>query len=126
MTNPEPEAETTTRPDAVPPVAAVPVFHPATVSPADENDGPLVTGAAELRQRLQQVRASFVDDPHGSVAAAADLAEEATGLLIAALRACHQRIGDSLKESDSSSDTEAMRAAFLRYQSLFNQIPGMA
>jgi redox-regulated HSP33 family molecular chaperone len=64
-----------------------------------------------------------VDDPRASAAEAARAVEEATGMLIAALRDRQQRIRDSWDSDDPSrGDTEDLRLAVLRYQSLFNRI----
>ena len=83
-----------------------------------------LTGADELRAGWQRIKAGFVDNPRGSVAEAAGVVEEATEMLVAALRARQQRIRDTWDSDGRSRDTEALRVALLGYQSLFNRIAG--
>ena len=93
--------------------------------PADGDDElPLLADADELRTGWQKVKAGFVDNPRGSVTEAANIVEEATAMLVAALRAQQDRIRDSWNDGPSGGDTESMRQALLTYQALFNRIAG--
>jgi hypothetical protein len=92
--------------------------------PVDADDGPLLTGAEELRVGWQRIKAGFVDNPRGSVAEAAAVVEEAAEMLAARLRARQQRIRESWEANGSGRDTEALRIALLHYQSLFDKMTG--
>jgi hypothetical protein len=140
MTQPEP-ADDFTRPQptfrpAIPaqpvPVQPVPI-KPVPIKPvpiktarasASNDEGPLLTDVAELRAGWQQIKARFVEDPHGSVAEAADVVAEAADKLAAALRASQQRIRDTWDADVLGRDTEVLRVALLRYQALFNHMTG--
>jgi hypothetical protein len=92
--------------------------------PADDDDElPLLANADELRAGWQKIKAGFVDNPRGSVTEAANVVEEATTMLVAALRSQQDRIRDSWDGGPSGrEDTESMRQALLTYQALFNRI----
>jgi len=94
--------------------------------PADDDDEmPLLADASELRAGWQKIKAGFVDNPRGSVTEAANVVEEATKMLVAALRAQQDKIRDSWDSDPSGGgDTESMRQALLTYQALFNRIAG--
>ena len=146
MTDTEPSGPEPTRPESVIqaiPLQAVPsqpepspAVPPQTVPsqaalfrerrrPADGDDElPLLADADELRTGWQKVKAGFVDNPRGSVTEAANIVEEATARLVAALRAQQDRIRDSWDDDPSGGDTESMRQALLTYQALFNRIAG--
>ena len=148
MTDSESSGPETTRPESVIqaiPLQAVPsqpapspAVPPQTVPsqaalfrerrrPADDDDEmPLLpgTGADELRTGWQKIKAGFVDNPRGSVTEAANVVEQATTMLVAALRAQQDRIRDSWDDGPSGGDTESMRQALLTYQALFNRIAG--
>ena len=104
------------------PVQTLPVQSQRTR--AETDDGPLLTGAEELRAGWQRIKAGFVDNPRGSVAEAAAVVEEAAEMLVARLRARQQRIRDSWEANGSGRDTEALRIALLHYQSLFDKMTG--
>jgi hypothetical protein len=130
MTQPEPDDDFT-RPQptfrpAVPvqPVPIQPVPIKTRRAPADNDEGPLLTDVAELRAGWQQIKARFVEDPHGSVAEAADVVQDAADKLAAALRARQQRIRDTWDADVLGRDTEVLRVALLRYQALFNHMTG--
>jgi hypothetical protein len=82
--------------------------------------GPLLADAEDLASSWSRLKAGFVDNPRGSVVAAADLVEDVTETLVAALRARQDRIRDSWDRD--SRDTESLRQALLTYQGLFNRI----
>jgi hypothetical protein len=90
----------------------------------DDDEGPLLPGAGELRAGWQRIKAGFVDNPRGSVTEAATVVEEATEMLVAALRARQGRIRDTWDGDGPSRDTEALRQALLTYQSFFKRITG--
>jgi predicted acyl esterase len=104
------------------PIQTVPIHRKRVQVEAD--DGPLLTGAEELRAGWQRIKAGFVDNPRGSVAEAAAVVEEAAEMLTARLRARQQRIRDSWEANGSGRDTEALRIALLHYQSLFDKMTG--
>ena len=126
--------------DTQPGSRAVPTFHPAapprsapsfsTVplqprrAPAGGDETPLVAATGELRAGWQRIKAGFVDNPRGSVAEAAGLVEEAAEMLIATLRERQQAIRDTWDGDGPASDTEDLRLALLRYQSLFDRLSG--
>jgi hypothetical protein len=90
-------------------------------------DGPLLPDAAQLRGNWQQVQASFVDDPRGSVAEAAALVDHAAQALAGALRQRQRRLRESWDTADGAADgaspgTEELRVAMQRYRRLFNYI----
>jgi hypothetical protein len=92
--------------------------------PVDDDEGPLLPDAGELRAGWQLIKAGFVDNPRGSVTEAATVVEEATEMLVAALRARQDRIRDTWDGDGPSRDTEALRQALLTYQSFFKRITG--
>jgi hypothetical protein len=90
-------------------------------------DGPLLPDAAQLRGNWQQVQASFVDDPRGSVAEAAALVDHAAQALAGALRQRQRRLRESWDTADGATDgaslgTEELRVAMQRYRTLFNYV----
>jgi hypothetical protein len=91
--------------------------------PADD-DVPLLSGMEELRAGWQRVKASFVDNPRGAVAAAAGLTDEAAEALAASIRERRQRIRASWDSEATARDTEALRVALLGYQALFDRMTG--
>jgi hypothetical protein len=86
-------------------------------------DIPLLGDAAQVHQRWQEIQASFVDDPHGSVNRAANLAEEVADALISATQ---QRMRDLRNAWDGDgADTEQLRATLRNYRVLINRISGV-
>lgn len=101
--------------------------------PAALTDEPLLSNAAGLRARWQQVQADFVDDPQEAVGDAADLIEQTAQALIAALRQRQRQLrimwvrGPAPAPEDEESatraaDTEHLRLVMQRYRALFNQL----
>jgi hypothetical protein len=88
--------------------------------PADDDEGPLLADTEELRLDWQRIKASFVDNPRGSVAQAASAIDEAIDRLVAALHARQDRGRDTWDRD--GRDTESLRQALLTYQALFNRI----
>jgi hypothetical protein len=115
---------TSPQPTFHPTVPVQPVPTQSKRVPVETDEGPLLTGAEELRVGWQRIKASFVDNPRGSVAEAAVVVEEAAEMLAARLRARQQRIRESWEANGSGRDTEALRIALLRYQSLFDAMTG--
>jgi hypothetical protein len=99
-------------------------LQPRQASAADDDEGPLAAATGELQAGWQRIKAGFVDNPRGSVAEAAGLVEEAAEMLIATLRERQQRIRDTWDGDGPARDTEALRLALLRYQSLFDRMSG--
>jgi hypothetical protein len=87
-----------------------------------DDKAPVLADIDDLRAAWQKIKAGFIDDPRGSAAEAANVVEEATGKLLAALRARQERIRDSWDSDAADSDTESLRQAVLTYQSLFNHV----
>lgn len=98
-------------------------------------DEPLLSDAAGLRARWQQVQAGFVDDPRESVGNAADLIEQTAQALVGALRQRQRQLrvmweggpaGDSAPADGESAtrgaDTEHLRQMMRQYRALFNQL----
>jgi hypothetical protein len=97
----------------------------ASGRPHDDDDNPpLAAGTGQLQAGWQRIKAGFVDNPRGSVAEAAGLVDEAAEMLVAALHERQQQIRDGWDDSPARDDTEALRHALLRYQSLFDRISG--
>jgi hypothetical protein len=89
-----------------------------------DDEAPLAVRADDLGPGWQRAKAGFVDNPRGATTEAASLVEEAAERLVAALRARAQEIRDTWDGTGPGRDTEAMRVALLRYQSLFHQVTG--
>jgi hypothetical protein len=125
MTQPQ-SADDATRPQPTfrPAVPVQPVPIQTKRVPVIDDEEPLLTDVGELRAEWQRIKARFVEDPHGSVAEAADVVKDAADTLAAALRARQQRIRDTWDADVLGRDTEVLRVALLRYQSLFNQMTG--
>jgi len=109
--------------------AAEPVSIPAFTGPPDDTslEGPLLPDAAQLQVNWQQVQASFVDNPRGSVAEAAALVDHAAQALAGALQQRQRRLRESWDTADgaagaASLGTEELRVAMQRYRTLFNYI----
>ena len=120
----EPVAEITAEVPA--PRAADAAF---TRPPGDDTplDGPLLPDAAQLRGNWQQVQASFVDDPRGSVAEAAALVDHTAQALAGALQQRQRRLRESWDSAAGAADgaslgTEELRVAMQRYRTLFNYV----
>jgi hypothetical protein len=90
----------------------------------------LLPDASEYRQQWQRVQFRFVDDPHGSVAEAADVIAQVTAKLEAAIAERQRAIGErqrSLRASWSEgarTDTETLRATLLAYRAFLDQLTG--
>jgi hypothetical protein len=93
--------------------------------------GSLLPDASEYRQRWQEVQFRFVDDPHGSVAEAADVIAQVTAKLEAAIAERQRAIAErqrSLRADWSESahaDTETLRATLLTYRMFLDQLTGV-
>jgi hypothetical protein len=95
--------------------------------PAAGADGPGPNAAAELagdadlmHERWTAIQATFVDDPRGSVAAAADLTAEAIGTLVAAAQ---ERERGLRGEWDRDGvDTEGLRQALRNYRGFLDHL----
>jgi hypothetical protein len=105
---------------------ARPVLTPAGL------DEPLLSDAAGLRLRWQQVQAGFVDDPQEAVGDAADLIEQSAQALVGALRQRQRELrvlwergangGPGSAQTGGVPDTEHLRLMMQRYRALFNQL----
>ncbi|GEM_PF-1665167 len=101
----------------------------ATESPAadlggrDEVVADVANGMTAFQHRWRSIQASFVDDPRGSVAAAADLATEAIDALTASNKE-RERALRSEWDRDGV-DTEGLRITLRSYRSLLNRLPAV-
>ena len=105
----------------------------ADIAPGGSSDlayGSLLPDASEYRQRWQLVQFRFVDDPHGSVAEAADVISQVTAELEAAIAQRQRAIAErqrSLRSSWSEgtgADTETLRATLLTYRAFLDLLTG--
>ena len=80
-----------------------------------------LAGAADLmHERWAAIQSTFVDDPHGSVAAAADLVAEAIGTLVAGAQ---ERERGLRGEWDRDGvDTEGLRTALRDYRGFLDRL----
>jgi hypothetical protein len=115
-----------------------------TLTPAGL-DEPLLSDAAGLRLRWQQVQAGFVDDPQEAVGEAADMIEQSAQALVSALRQRQRELrvqwergpggadtsaadtrgangGSGSAQAGGVPDTEHLRLMMQRYRALFNQL----
>ena len=86
------------------------------------DEGPLLGDTRELRAGWQRIKAGFVDDPRDAVGQAASVVDEATQRLIAAVRDRRRQIREMWDGDSAGDDTETLRIALLRYQTLFRQL----
>jgi hypothetical protein len=109
--------------------------HPDTATDPHEVTAPVITAPADLayqsllpdapayRQQWQQAQFRFVDDPHGSVAAAADVIAQVTAKLEAAIAERQRSLRASWSEG-AGADTETLRATLLTYRAFLDQLTG--
>jgi hypothetical protein len=91
----------------------------ATTGPPQVAD-PAGSDAHELQERWLAIQSDFVNDPHRSVAAAADLVQQAIDRMVADLK---QRESSMRGNWDSSSaDTEALRKALVDYRQFLDRL----
>ncbi|HEY6797163.1 MAG TPA: hypothetical protein VI248_21025 [Kineosporiaceae bacterium] len=108
---PLPEAAPRPAPPGRPPQrGAPPPSRETPRPPADSSAGSPPSVAAGEPGQWAQLSAQFVDDPPAAVKAAAVLVEEAV-----------QRV---LRHPDGDTDTEVLRAAFVRYRDLYRTLSG--
>lgn len=124
-----PAASGRPQPSFQPRVSAEPVSTPAFTGPPADNslEGPLLPDAPQLRENWQRILASFIDDPRGSVAEAAALVDHAAQALAGALQQRQRRLRESWDTADRTArssplDTEELRVAMQRYQTMFSHI----
>jgi hypothetical protein len=90
----------------------------------------LLPDASEYRQRWQQVQFRFVDDPHGSVAEAADVIAQVTAKVEAAIAERQRAIAERQRSlrarwsEGTRADTETLRATLLTYRAFLDQLTG--
>jgi hypothetical protein len=102
--------ETAPRPAPPRPAARQPA-PPAVVQPGQPGQGRQPAAPAEEAQ-WAQLQAQFVDDPVGAVKTASGLVEEAMQRLV-------------WRPDGGDTDTEALRAAFLRYRDLHRTLTSL-
>jgi hypothetical protein len=98
---------------------------PVELAPGDVQ-APSVAGAwtddeaESLRERWRDLQARFVDDPHGTAAAADDLIGEAVENLTAALAEQRQQLGSWRAHGDL--DTERLRVVVTGYREFLDRV----
>ena len=75
---------------------------------------------AQLHEQWSAIQSSFVDDPHGSVAAAAELVGEAIAALVAGIQ--ERERGLRGEWDRDGADTEDLRNALRGYRGLLDQL----
>ncbi len=99
--------------------------------------GNLIPDATTYTTQWQRIQFKFVDDPHGSVAEAADVVAQVTGKLEAAIQerqraveerqraiAEHQRSLRGRWGEGANADTETMRETLRMYKTFLDQLIG--
>lgn len=82
-----------------------------------------VTNGDELHAEWVRIQSSFVDDPRGSVAQAADLVSQVTNSLVTAVQQREQALrGTWDSQGGGDTDTEHLRNAFRDYRSFFERL----
>jgi hypothetical protein len=98
-----------------------------SMAEADSEPAPQVAdmagGTTQFQERWLAIQSDFVDDPHRSVAAAAELVQEAIESLVARVR----RQESSMRGTwdGPSADTEILRKALVDYRSFLDRIAAM-
>ena len=83
----------------------------------------LITGTADLRAQWHRIQYKFVDDPHASVTAAADVLAQVAARLEAAI-AERQRGLRGRWDTTSPADTETLRETLRMYRTFLDQLIG--
>jgi hypothetical protein len=104
---------------------------------SDLTYGNLIPDAARYTEQWQQIQFKFVDDPHASVAEAADVVAQVTAKLEAAIQERQRAIEErqraiteqqrSLRDrwgEGSNADTENLRATLRMYKTFLDQLIG--
>jgi len=82
-----------------------------------------VTNGDELHAEWVRIQSSFVDDPRGSVAQAADLVSQVTNSLVTAVQQREQALrGTWDSQGGGDTDTEHLRNAFRDYRAFFERL----
>jgi len=83
----------------------------------------LITGTADLRAQWHRIQYKFVDDPHASVTAAADVLAQVAARLEAAI-AERQRGLRGRWDTTAAVDTETLRETLRMYRTFLDQLIG--
>jgi hypothetical protein len=83
----------------------------------------LITGTADLHAQWHRIQYKFVDDPHASVTAAADVLAQVAARLEAAI-AERQRGLRGRWDSTAAADTETLRETLRMYRTFLDQLIG--
>ena len=110
--------------------AQVPTFRPAkdadTASAGPGRDeitfGGLLGDTAELRAKWPTIQSLFVDDPHASVAEAADVIAQVAARLEAAMQERQRSL--RARWDDQGTDTESLRVTLRLYRTFLWQLIG--
>jgi hypothetical protein len=95
----------------------------AAAADADAPAADLAGNAAQLQQRWTVIQSSFVDDPRGSVAAAADLVTETISTLVTAAQERERGLRGEWERD--GVDTEALRNALRSYRRFLDQLAAL-
>ncbi|MGE5286507.1 MAG: hypothetical protein ACM3ML_04740 [Micromonosporaceae bacterium] len=106
---------------------AEPVGTETLGSPRNPGAAPLMGDQAHLRETLQDIQATFVDDPSGSVRRAADLAENTVETLLERVRQQTRDLRASWdgREESREPDTETLRNALRSYRVFIDRLAGV-
>jgi hypothetical protein len=100
----------------------IPAAVQAPVAQRPDGDEPLLgEAAAGIREEWRQVQASFVDDPHASLASAAGVVADAAARLESLLRERQRSLRGSW-DGNGQADTENLRQLMLMYRRLLNKL----
>jgi hypothetical protein len=94
---------------------------PGTAKTAGVTATSFVTNGDELHDDWARIQSAFVDDPRGSVSQAADLVNQVTSSLVAAVQQREQALRGEW-ESEEGTDTEHLRNALRDYRAYFEQL----
>jgi hypothetical protein len=100
----------------------IPAAVQTPVAQRPDGDEPLLgEAAAGIREEWRQVQASFVDDPHASLASAAGVVADAAARLESLLRERQRSLRGSW-DGNGQADTENLRQLMLMYRRLLNKL----
>lgn len=120
-TGPDPAANPATDPAGGPgkDAAADPADTPA---PAIHGTGTEHHLERDSDRSWQQIQASFIDDPHASVAEAAALVEKTAEMFVATIQERERSLRGAWEHNGADSDTESLRTTLRDYRALYEQI----
>jgi hypothetical protein len=115
-----PATASVTRPDVIPEARPDVIPEAARPQPSANGDAGLGGDPERIHERWAAIQATFVDDPRGSVAAAADLVTETIAALVAS---AEQRESGLRGEWDrEGADTENLRNTLRSYRGFLDRL----